>query len=251
MIPTTPVLPHALLTRLAEIGNASEFGALPSCLRNYPTLMDGQMMRQSPDYWYAVAAKLSDQEVVGLIKALTVVETQIPNFRSGSVAPVIFLFRRLADRNTVAIDVLADWVLEHTDNNYLPWGCSNRGATSAAEYRDICRRVSERKVDIQAAEEARHTEATVRKATKATHDLLSAIKRKDAKAIVALRRKGADVTAEAHEGKSALQIAEEAGIAAVLKALTGPLTSEPTGGDCEPIQELLQRQQAADPQNHQ
>lgn len=225
----TPELPHALLTRLAEIGNASDFGALAACLGDYPRLMDGQMMRQRPDYWYAVADSLSDQELVGLIKALTVAETALPNFRSGSVAPVIFLFRRLRERSTVEIDPLADWVLGHTDNNYLPWGCSNRGATSAAEYRDICRGISERKVAVQAAESSRQSEASARKAAKATQDLSAAIRRKDVKAILALRRKGADVAAQGREGKSALQLAKDSGDAAVLKALIEPLVSEADG----------------------
>lgn len=225
----TPELTHALLTRLAEIGNASDFEALASCLGDYPGLMDGQMMRQRPDYWYTVADKLSDQDLVGLIKALTVAETTLPHFRSGSVAPVIFLFRRLAERNTVEMDPLADWVLGHTDNNYLPWGCANRGATSAAEYRDICRQISERKVAVQAVEHARQSEAATRKAEKATRDLPGAIRRKDGKAIQALRQKGADVTAQGLDGKSAMQLAEESGNTAILKALTDPLAAEVSG----------------------
>jgi|688.fasta_scaffold434241_1 hypothetical protein len=221
-----PDLPHALLTRLAEIGNVSDFEALPSCIGSYPELMDGQMMRQRPDYWYAVAERLSDQELEGLIKALTIAEKTLPNFRSGSVAPVIFLFRRFADRKTVAIDPLADWVLSHTDNNYLPWGCSNRGAMSTTEYRDICRHIAERKVAVQTTEKARQNEAATRKALKATQDLANAIRRKDVQAILALRRKGADVQAKNVEGKNALELAEDSDSANVLRALTDPLTAE-------------------------
>jgi len=220
----TPELPQALLIRLAEIGNTSDFGALASCFGDYPSLRDGQMMRQRPDYWYTVADKLSDQELIGLIKSLTMAEVTLPNFRAGSVAPVIFLYRRLGERNTVEMNPLADWILSHTHNDYLPWGCSNHGATSIAEYQDLCHRISERKADVQATEQARHSEATVRKAVKATQDLPGAIRRKDAKAILALRRRGADVTAVGPDGKSALQLAEKSGSEVILKALTEPLT---------------------------
>ncbi len=209
-----------LITELIGIGRDEAFDRLPALIGSSPDHRSGQFMRQLPTFWNDIGANLSAQEIIALIKALTVAERKVPEMKAGSVSPVIWLYRHLRQRFPGEYAVLEEWILEEADNDYLPWGTSNHGARSLDEFRRLNEKVAQRKEERQRAEEQRHIDARKRKAQKATHDLVGAIRRKDSEAIVALRRRGADVSATDARGKLFLELALNTGDAKVIEAVT-------------------------------
>ena len=221
-----PVIPVALLRELVRIGGTEAFDELRQSFDPYPELLNGQMMRQRPEFWESIAAGLSDADLADLIKALTVAEHSLPHFRSGSVAPVIFLFRHLRSRQFSGVDELADWIVRHSDNDYLPWGSSRHGARSTKEYEALMQARATRRAWNEEEEKNRTQAARTKKAEKASRDLFHAISHKDVKGIHGLRRKGADVAFIGDDGRSPLDAARELNDQGVLSALTEPLKSD-------------------------
>jgi hypothetical protein len=105
---------------------------------NFETLMDlwnsgtidrhGDLMRLLPRPWYDIAATLpDDDDVIALIKTLTIAERMLHGWKAGSVSPVIWLFRALSERSQDKDDgVLVQWIRSHSDNPYLPFGSLRR-----------------------------------------------------------------------------------------------------------------------------
>lgn len=166
-------------------------------------------MRCGPAAWAQAANALSDEELSALIKSLTRLEGH-PGFSAGSVSPVIWLFRRLADAGDHL--QLVNWVLSNTENEYLPFGSPNHGAKSFDEYKEACCHVIASRAARGRAERNRQAEAKKSKAAEASRRLFGAIHRKDDKAITALLRRGADPGVLDPEGQSALQLAQSAGL---------------------------------------
>ena len=70
--------------------------------------------------WTAIANELSAEAIVSLIKLFTLSEAN-GNWDLGEKSAVIPLFKVL--RKQTGIDkALVQWVKEHTDNKYLPFG---------------------------------------------------------------------------------------------------------------------------------
>lgn len=212
-----------LISEFVAIGRDDAYDSISTLLKSAGEYRNGQFMRQTPQFWTDIAKDYSRDDLIGLIKVLTVAERNFPEFKAGSVSPVIWLYRFLRQNHPFEYTELEEWVLGHTENNYLPWGHSNHGAKSLDEYRQLAQYVADRRNTIHEREEARQTDARQRKSDKATRDLFGALRRKDVSAIMALRRKGADVTAPGRGGKSALDVARDSGDQRLLDALTSEL----------------------------
>ena len=198
-----------LVDHLVDIGRSENFHDLGNVSDRFPEAKQGSFMRLRPEAWYQIADTLSENRIVALIKALTLLE-QYPNFKAGSVAPVIWLFRRLPGANDRV--ELINWILSHTDNDYLPFGSSNHGAKSLDDYRQRCEQIAERSNARKKAEEERQLEAKLRKANEASQRLFGAIRRKDVKAVEALIAKGADCNVVDESGLTALEYARSLGL---------------------------------------
>ena len=134
-----------LITELINIGRDEAFEHLPVLIKSSPDHRSGEFMRQLPAFWIGVGDKLSAQEIIALIKALTVAERMVPELKAGSVSPVIWLYRHLRQRFPGEYTELEEWILRETVNNYLPWGTSNHGARSLDEFRRLSERVAQRR----------------------------------------------------------------------------------------------------------
>ncbi len=70
--------------------------------------------------WAQSALTLENNELIGLIQILTIIE-QAKDLDLSDKSPVIPLFKAL--RKKIGIDKeLVQWVKEHSDNKYLPFG---------------------------------------------------------------------------------------------------------------------------------
>jgi hypothetical protein len=204
-------LPSELIKHLIELGSSGRYDECGSLSERFPSTQSGAFMRLAPQAWYDVADALSRDELSALIKALTVVE-HMPNCRAGSVSPVIWLFKRLSERSGDDLSELANWVLAHTDNEYLPFGSYNYGAKSPAELQDRREAAHRRAEACRSEEKKRQLDDMERKAAEATRKLFGALRRRDEKAIAALVRRGADIQAKDENGQSAIEMARSLGL---------------------------------------
>lgn len=93
--------------------------------------------------WNYVCDTLSEEQLIKLIKSLTLVEKEL-QWIGGSVSSVIWIFKALERRGSLCVEEIADWVLRHTNNPYLPYGSHNMGAESLTDYKLYLDNKSER-----------------------------------------------------------------------------------------------------------
>lgn len=212
-------LRNDVLDRLIEVGKTGDFDRLGLLFTEAEQLRHPSL---APDHetWLATVESLVVEDLIALIKSLTVGERQFNGWRTGSVSPVIRLFGKLSSHDSSRAEEIAGWVLSHTDNPYLPYGSNNHGAKSVEEYRKY-RLASRQKASARAdAEEARKLEAKERKAQQATHNLFNAVRRGEVKAVVALLDKGADPTTQNPDGVTALDVAVSQGDHRIIELLS-------------------------------
>jgi hypothetical protein len=217
----TSEMPTKFLRRLIAIGESGSFGSLEELFAEFPPERVGHFMRQHWDFWNSLTDSLSETEHESLIRALTVAERDYPAFGGGSVSGVIWAFRRLQQRTQSGLEVLADWILAHTNNDNVPFGTTNLGARSLAEYSIRKQERAGARDARQRAESQRQSAAAARVSDKATRDLFPAIRRKDGKAVQALLLRGARLDVPDASGQTALAYAESLGntdIAEILQA---------------------------------
>lgn len=124
----TITLSEECINELISIGNTDSFENLSKFTVKFPEHRSGQLMRQLPQFWYLIAETLTDEELISLIKSLTIAEKVISGWKAGSVAPVVWLFRKLRERTKSDQKELSDWIIQHTENIYLmdKWGKGKR-----------------------------------------------------------------------------------------------------------------------------
>ena len=217
-MPTVEIT-NAILDKLIEIGKSDDFSRMSSFFTVQEQHRYGHIMRLRPEAWHRVAESLSIEDLVAIIKCLTIAERSFEGWKAGSVSPVIWLFRRLSGLDPNLADTIANWVLTHTENDYLPFGTVNLGAKSLAEYHRLKEVASERAQARREAEVHRQESARQRKAQEATHALIGAVKRGDVKAVKALIAKGADINAKDSAGVSISEHAHMKGNQEILELL--------------------------------
>ena len=81
---------------------------------------DATLMTQTEESW-EVAAALSDDDIVVLIRFFTLAEMQLAGWEAGKRSPVVPLVKILKSRGVFTPE-LRKWVKANTDNRYLPNG---------------------------------------------------------------------------------------------------------------------------------
>jgi hypothetical protein len=147
-------------------------------------------------------------------------EALLEGWQGGSVSAVIWLFNKYAPSLPHDKDSLADWILGHTDNYYVPF--SNYGAKTLSEYYKRRSEHLNEKRGTQIKEEKRHQEAIQRHTIKAINDIFPAITRGDIKAVKALIQKGANLAACNSDGVTPIQWAAKYGKEEIVNILRQP-----------------------------
>ena len=127
-------LPPEVIEDLVTLG---ELGDRPSRKRNELLVRLKPFNRVNCigwDPWIAVSDTLPEEKLRSLIRGLTAAELEL-QWYGGSVASIIWVFRRYELRFPDGADELANWILARTENPYVPFGKSRGGARSIAEYR--------------------------------------------------------------------------------------------------------------------
>ena len=120
-------------------------------LKNYSWLD-----RESPNFWFKIAKQLTELETKALMMAMTVLEKEF-NWGGGSVSATIWIYQYYCRVHGDHDNRIANWLLGHTKNPYIPFGKDNHGARSVAEYRQLENEKMERyqiHLDRQAQQQA-------------------------------------------------------------------------------------------------
>ena len=144
------------------------------------------------DQWNELADRLPEVELRNLVHGLTAAELEL-HWSGGSVAAVIWVYRRYESLFPDRADQLADWVLARTENPYVPFGGMRAGARSVAEYRSHlaakARRHDESEQEQEDARQHKRIRAIVRRRLAQERRLLQA----------AHNRARAEITAQLQE----------------------------------------------------
>jgi hypothetical protein len=204
-----------LISCLIAVGKVEDFVNLP-ILVSLSEQSTHPLLADSHDQWLATVNSLAPEEILALIKSLTIGEQMFQSWSAGSVSPVIRLFWRLYDIKPAQADMIAEWVLANTKNPYLPFGSMfSGGAKTGAEFRRYLAESYWRAEENVLAERERQRMAKnskgIREAELATQNLFNAVRRGDEKAVEALLNKGARIDDANKDGMSILALAEERG----------------------------------------
>lgn len=164
----------------------------------------------------AQVVNLSGEDQSAFIKSLAIYEQTVGGL--GSPTLLFHTFQLVDDPD----HTLFDWVLANT-TSYEYYAC---GAKSYAELQQREEESSKRTAANLEREAQRAAEAKVRRATKASHNLINAIKRGDIKAVEALLRQGASTGISNFEGLSAADFADKAGRPAISHLIRGWQTED-------------------------
>ena len=174
--------------------------------------------------------RFSKDEMVNIVKATTLLEEKDRGtFNFGSVHPAILIIKLFRETHPEECDELDTWVLEHSRNYWLPWGCGRGRLKTWQEVQDY---YLQRQANVAAEEERQeqeHAAKMERDKAKAQHNIYNAIRRKDVGAIEAMIAKGVDLDKPNDEGKSPRAYAEELGddrVLSILKTESHPKTSQ-------------------------
>lgn len=78
-------------------------------------------MRCETAEWRALVRERSDDDLVALVRVLTVAEQKLPNWEAGERSPVIVLAAQLRRRGAYP-KALTAWIRANSSNKFLPWG---------------------------------------------------------------------------------------------------------------------------------
>jgi len=116
---------HLDIELIIQIADHSQ-GTEPCSSKNFFSDSDRQqhslMMKQSRDAWFDIAAKLSSEQTLALIKFLTLAEMELSDWEAGEHSPVIYLVKYLRQQGTPIERDFLIWIKSNTDNRYLPNG---------------------------------------------------------------------------------------------------------------------------------
>ena len=110
------------LTALAAQMVDADLSDLGTVLDKESIKRDATLMTQTEESW-AVAAALSDDDIVVLVRFFTLAEMQLAGWEAGKRSPLVPMVKILKSRGVFTPE-LRKWVKANTDNRYLPNGAA-------------------------------------------------------------------------------------------------------------------------------
>ena len=104
------------------------------------------------DRWNEVADTPPETKLRNLVCGLTAAELEL-HWCGGSVASVIWVYRRYQSRFPDRVGELAGWVLARSENPYVPYGRMRAGARSVAEFESYLSAKARRHVESEQEQE--------------------------------------------------------------------------------------------------
>lgn len=83
---------------------------------------DSQLIRLPAQRWLEESEAWDKEQLWQLIRFFTLAEAQLPGWDAGAESPVIPLARSLRQRGAPLDRDQLQWIKQHSDNRYLPYG---------------------------------------------------------------------------------------------------------------------------------
>jgi hypothetical protein len=119
---------RSLITMLIDVGKTGE---VPAWLKPFNRFYIG-----NPPTSWQIADRLSFENLVFLIKGLTLAQKEF-SWIGGDKTRVIWLFQYVEEHYPEAVESIANWVLEHRGNEYIPYGVSGLYMPTHAENMEL------------------------------------------------------------------------------------------------------------------
>jgi len=169
--------------------------------------------RNSAKFDQKYLQSLNVEELLALIRTLTLLDGKIRELSLGSATPVPTLIRELESCNYKYYESIVDWVFKNRTNPYLPFGALfGAEAKSLKEYQILTLEKKLRQQQTELDAEFIKLEKLKKEYPKATADLRNAIRRNDHMAFYGLIIKGAELYALDTDGKTLAEKIEEIGV---------------------------------------
>jgi hypothetical protein len=147
-------IPNPVLNDLIALGKLSENNeAERNQIFNQLKPFD-RCGRMHANAWISATEKLNVEQLSTLARGLVYAEESLPGWNGGSVSGVIWVFQAYQKQAPKNSDELANWILYHSTNNYVPYGTSRGGAKSVLEFKE-----HRKAKELHRTQSERHAEA--------------------------------------------------------------------------------------------
>jgi hypothetical protein len=110
--------------------------------------------RTHANAWISAIENLNVEQLSSLDRGLVFAEESLPGWNGGSVSGIIWVFQAYQKQAPTNSDELANWILQHSTNNYVPYGTSRGGAKSVSEFKE-----HRKAKELHRIQSAKHAEA--------------------------------------------------------------------------------------------
>ncbi len=125
-----------LIEKLIDIGRRADLESEALLADIVALERHGEINRHHWSDWHVALEGRPVNDLINLVRGLTLTEKR-NRWLGGSVAGGIWVFQLVEKKDPNAAELLADWVLGHTENSWMPFGGQNYGAGSLAQFREI------------------------------------------------------------------------------------------------------------------
>jgi hypothetical protein len=129
-------IPKSVLNDLIALGKLSESEEVErnqifSQLKSFD-----RCGRTHANAWISATEKLNIEQLSSLARGLVFAEELLPGWNGGSVSGIIWIFQVYQKQAPTNSDELASWILQHSTNNYVPYGINRGGAKSVSDFKE-------------------------------------------------------------------------------------------------------------------
>jgi len=110
-----------IIERLIAMGNVDDLDSISITERFSDLAEHDEINRLHWKDWNNATTNLKTEDLVALLKALTICELRF-KWIGGSVSAVIWVYKELERRDLDLSKELYDWIVERTENPYAPTG---------------------------------------------------------------------------------------------------------------------------------
>ena len=118
--------------------------------------------RTHANAWISATDKLNFEQLSSLARGLVFAEESLPSWNGGSVSSVIWVFQAYQKKAPTNSDELANWILQPSTNNYVPYGVNRLRTKSVAEFKEYRKAKEQRRIQSGKHSEAEQHCKTIR-----------------------------------------------------------------------------------------
>jgi hypothetical protein len=130
--------------------------------------------RTHANAWISATENLNIGQLSSLARGLVYAEESLAGWNGGSVSGVIWIFKIYQKQTPENADELANWILEHSKNDFVPYGSNRAGTKSVTEFAEYRRAKEQRHIQTEKRIDAEQRCKVIRKLVARRHQQESA-----------------------------------------------------------------------------